>query len=321
LYVTQASVYFNFERMTIPNRQLLRAFFRICAERLSIKVTHLFGTIWRVIYGGMPSGAFETSHGDSWIVAFLYFLYIRQVMERHPHRVPQIRQLFKLYRVGIVVYGDDHVLYTHKDVNDIINEPGFARFVADYWKMQIRDMNKSKFISVPNRHTGMFDQKGIVFLKRYFIERESVFTKDELQQYKMSPVLPYRPLSAIILKYSYGKAESKSVVEYIVSAIGMAYDTQGTNKVAYDFCRHMYLSLSKLVYGRIHDVLKEFMDEIVREGKDSYITRLMRTASISEKDIVLGFPDWTALIARHKYNPDYVQKAVREMDVPDYNFD
>jgi len=136
LYVTQASVYFNWNGMTDTNAKLLKCFFRVCAERLSIKVTHMFSTIWRVIYGGMPSGAFETSHGDSWIVAFLYFLYVRQVMERYPERVSQLRELYRLFRCGIIVYGDDHVLFTHRDVHDIINETGFARFVAVFWGMK-----------------------------------------------------------------------------------------------------------------------------------------------------------------------------------------
>jgi len=302
LYVTQATVYFNWKGMTTQNVMLLKAFFRICAERLSIKVTHTFSTIWTVIYGGMPSGAYETSHGDSWIVAFLYFLYVRQVMERHPERVSQIRELFRLYRCGIIVYGDDHVLYTHKDVHDIINETGFAKFVTEFWGMKIRDIHRANFLTVPNKYDGGIVESGIVFLKRYFVRREDVFSPEEIRLHSMSPVLPYRPLGSLIMKLAYGKADEKSVIEYIVSAIGMAYDTQGTNRVAYEFCRHVYRTLSAGVHGHIHDKLKEFMDKIAREGKDQYITRLMRTAAISPNDIIRGFPRWSELIARHKYS-------------------
>jgi len=307
LYVTQASVYFNWNGMTDTNAKLLRCFFRVCAERLSIKVTHMFSTIWRVIYGGMPSGAFETSHGDSWIVAFLYFLYVRQVMERYPERVSQLRELYRLFRCGIIVYGDDHVLFTHRDVHDIINETGFARFVAVFWGMKIRDIHRAKFLTVPHNYSGEISVPGIVFLKRYFVSRESVFTPSEIRDHKISPVLPYRPIGALIVKLAYGKADTKSVVEYIVSSIGMAYDTQGTNRVAYDFCKHVYKHLSRAVYGNIHQILQEFMNRIMREGKDAYITRLMRTAHISENDIVKGFPKWSDLISRHKYSKDAVR--------------
>jgi hypothetical protein len=307
LYVTQASVYFNWKAMTETNRLLLKAFFRICGERLSIKVTHFFSTIWRVVYGGMPSGAYETSHGDSWIVAFLYFLYVKQVMERYPERVTQIRELYRLFRCGIVVYGDDHVLFTHRDVHDIINESGFARFVSEFWGMKIRDIHRAKFLTVPNRFSGEIDEPGIVFLKRYFVDRSSVFTAKEIKVHSISPVVPYRPLGALIMKLAYGKADEKSLVEYIVSSIGMAYDTQGTNKVAYEFCKHIYLDLSRHVDGRIQDVLKEFMAKMAAEGKDAYVTRLMRTAAISENDIVRGFPTWEELISRHKYSRDAVK--------------
>jgi len=304
LYVTQAFVYFNWTKMTAANTLLLKAFFRICAERLSIKVTHMFSTIWRVVYGGMPSGAYETSHGDSWIVAFLYFLYVKQVMERHPERVSQIRELYRLFRCGIIVYGDDHVLFTHCDVHDIINERGFARFVKDFWGMQIRDIHQAKFLTIPNKFNGEIVEPGIVFLKRYFIARNTVFTKKEIKDYSISPVVPYRPLGALIMKLAYGKADEKSVIEYIVSSIGMAYDTQGTNRVAYEFCRHIYRELSVRVQGNIHKVLREFMDKIAAEGKQAYITRLMRTASISDNDIVRGFPKWKDLISRHKYDKE-----------------
>jgi len=304
LYVTQASVYFNWKGMTATNCMLLRAFFRICAERLSIKVTHMFSTIWRVVYGGMPSGAYETSHGDSWIVAFLYFLYVRQVMDKHPERVAQMKELYRLFRCGIIVYGDDHVLFTHKDIHDIVNEAGFARFVSEFWGMKIRDIHRANFLTVPDPWSGEIKEAGIVFLKRYFVNRSTVFTKDEIAKYKISLVLPYRPLGALIMKLAYGKADKKSVVEYIVSSIGMAYDTQGTNKVAYDFCKHIYRTLSVHVEGKIQDVLKEFMETVAREGRDSYVTRLMRTAHISENDIVRGFPKWSELMARHQYSTE-----------------
>jgi hypothetical protein len=320
LYVTQSFVYFNWDKMTSPNRIILKAFFRICAERLSIKVTHLFSTIWRVIYGGMPSGAYETSHGDSWIIAFLYFLYIRQVMAKHPERCAQIKELFRLFRCGIIVYGDDHVLFTHRDVHDIINEMGFARFVHEFWGMQIRDIHRARFITIPDPLTGQIIYPGIVFLKRYFIRRETVFSADEITQYMMSPVLPYRPLHAIVMKYAYGKGEEKSIVEYIVSAIGMAYDTQGTNKVAYDFCLHMYNRLSVKVYGNITEILEQFMVDLVRDGKDTYITRLMRTAAISQDDIVRGFPSWEDLMARHKYSKDYVKFGGFRTKIEEFRF-
>jgi hypothetical protein len=237
----------------------------------------------------------------------LYYLYIAQVIQRYPDRAIQIRNLLRLYRIGIVVYGDDHVMFTHKDVHDIINETGFARFVHDFWNMQIRDIHRSSFFSKPNKYSGFLKEPGIVFLKRYFVRREDVFTQEEIDDHDMSPVLPYRPLGALIMKYAYGKADEKSIIEYVVSAIGMAYDTQGTNKVAYDFCEHMYNSVSRLIVGKIEQLIQEFIERVIKEGKDTYITRLMRTAKLTSNDIINGFPTWESLMSRHKYNVEYVR--------------
>jgi len=320
LYVTQASVYFNWKGMTSVNVMLLRAFLRICAERLSIKVTHLFGTIWRVIYGGMPSGAYETSHGDSWIVAFLYFLYVRQVMERHPERIEQIKRLFHWFRCGIIVYGDDHILYTHSDIHDIINETGFALFVSEFWGMKIRDIHRARFLTVPNPYSGEITDEGIIFLKRYFVNRTSVFTDEQIYNHKISLVLPYRPLGSLVMKLAYGKANEKSIVEYVVSSIGMAYDTQGTNRIAYEFCRHIYRNLSRHIEGKIHFILREFMDKIKAEGRDAYVTRLMRTACISENEIVAGFPKWKDLISRHAYSRNISKFGGFKVPIPTESF-
>jgi len=48
------------------------------------------------------------------------------------------------------------------------------------------------------------------------------------------------------------------------------------------------------------------MNEEVAEGRDTYVTRLMRTAGITNGDIVLGFPSWETLARRHNYDSDYV---------------
>jgi len=307
IYVVQASIYYDIKNMTSDNAKLFSCFLRVSAERLSIKVTHLFGTIWRVVYGGMPSGAYETSHGDSWIIAFLYYLFIALVVHRHPSRRKQIMQLLKYRRIGICVYGDDHITFTHKHVFDIINLKLFSDFCYNYWGMTIRDIHTRPFFTKPNNRTGLVDSAGIVFLKRYFVKREDVYTPEEIIHYGVTAsVLPYRPLNAVVLKYAYGKGDSKSCIEYIVSAIGLAYDTHGTNRVAYDFCKHMYDSLSLDFYGNVEFEIERFMNEEVAEGRDTYVTRLMRTAGITNGDIVLGFPSWEMLARRHNYDSDYV---------------
>jgi len=302
-YVNAARAYYDVASMSHETLTLFEAFFRIVAERLSIKVTHIFSTIWRVVYGGMPSGAYETSHGDSWIVTFLYFMYVEWVIENNPHRKNQILELFRKRLVGIIVYGDDHVLFTHKSIHDIINEKGFANFVKYYWGMEIRNIHTAKFISEVHYTGGVLVRPGIVFLKRYFVNASNVFTPGEMIRYNItSPVLPFRPIHALTNKYAYGKGETKSILEYAVSAIGMAYDTQGTNRAGYVFCEIMYRRALKVLDGDPRDAINKYLYELRMSGRDTYITRVMRTLNLSDEDIVAGFPEWESLITRHYYD-------------------
>lgn len=303
MYVHSARMYYNVGSMDASTRTIFEAFFRICAERLSIKVTHMFATLWRVVYGGMPSGAFETSHGDSWVVSFLYYLYVEWVIENNPHRKNLILKIYRLRYAGIIVYGDDHVLYTHRSIHDIINEQGFAHFVKYYFNMQIRNIHQAPFITRVHPTAGVIITPGIVFLKRYFINASSVFTPAEMIFYKItSPVLPFRPIHALTNKYAYGKGDTKSKLEYMISAIGMAYDTQGTNKAGYRFCELMYKRLRQTVEEDPRKEILQHIENIRASGQDTYITRLMRTLHLSDEDILGGFPNWEDLVRRHTYD-------------------
>jgi len=176
------------------------------------------------------------------------------------------------------------------------------------------------FLTIPDRYTGNIRTAGIVFLKRYFVHRKDVFSPNQIRKYKMAAILPYRPLNALVVKYAYGKAEEKSIVEYCVSAIGMAYDTQGTNKVAYDFCRHMYESLSRTIDGNVIAILEAHIRKKCESGQDAYITRLMRTANVTIDEMVQGFPTWRSLKQRHVMNPNIVRTGQIKPEIPLYQY-
>jgi len=68
-YVGSAGVYNRESNVSHVYRNLQKFVLR----RLTRRMTHMYGNVWRVILGGMPSGAFSTSHGDSWILAAMFF--------------------------------------------------------------------------------------------------------------------------------------------------------------------------------------------------------------------------------------------------------
>jgi len=43
------------------------------------RVTHLFGSVWGIQTGGVPSGCLNTSHMDSWVMALWFFFYLQLI--------------------------------------------------------------------------------------------------------------------------------------------------------------------------------------------------------------------------------------------------
>lgn len=71
LYVGSSGVYYRKGQHT----QMYRNLQKFVLRRLTRRMTHMYGNVWRVILGGMPSGAYATSHGDSWILGAMFFFF------------------------------------------------------------------------------------------------------------------------------------------------------------------------------------------------------------------------------------------------------
>ena len=79
IYSTWSKRYYKFKNST--DEAMYDFFAQEVTSRLSVKITQMIGDIWRILTGIMTSGAYETSHGDSWITALVYicfFEYLRQ---------------------------------------------------------------------------------------------------------------------------------------------------------------------------------------------------------------------------------------------------
>jgi len=106
LYFSTMGVHFDRNSIDYP------AFEKICKfllKNMLDRVTQLFGDLWGVIHGGVPSGAYNTSHMDSWIMALYFCLFmVFQVMTAPPELREEL-ELHMLVQLLIVVYGDDHL--------------------------------------------------------------------------------------------------------------------------------------------------------------------------------------------------------------------
>jgi hypothetical protein len=297
LYETQAAVYIDREH---SDNSLFDALLKIATNCLCAKISHIVGQVWKVIFGIMPSGAFETSHGNSWIVGLLWWAYVEYVLKIFPHRAVQIEECFRDGLIEFPVYGDDHFPGVHESIVDIVNEDGYAEFVEKFFKMKIHKIRRNiPFISVPDLDGGLA-VKGVVFLKTYFIERPS-FMPDYLP-----PILPYRDLSDVIVKIAWGNNPRWSFADYAIASIGLAYDARGTNLIIHDLCERMFLFCWYMGgFNKMED-LRDAYSGIEADPSRKDVTRIMRKCGITTDQLFKGFPMIEELWNMHTYDSAYV---------------
>jgi len=296
IYMSQSGVYYNFNDPITKKAYYIML--RRAIKTLTARITHLYGNEWRVIYGGMPSGVYSTSHGDSWILGFLFWLFVCHVMHCNPSIRKKIRVLFKDGKIVIVVYGDDHIIGVHRSIHSMISEEKFAEFIGKFFDMKTKDVrNDVNFLSIPNDH-GTLNLKGIVFLQRYFIGIPSHFTAHP----RMPQVYPYRPITKYYWKLPFGGGEKRSVVDLMMACIGNVYDTMGTNRLAYEFFLFMFMILKKI--SGITDIRKHFLARL-NDLEERDLIKLLNKSGISLEDILEGFPTLHKLENMHMIDTEY----------------
>jgi hypothetical protein len=285
LYISQAGVYYDWKNIPLSSARVLKAILQYLLDSISIKVVNLYGNLWFIMYGVMPSGIFETSHGDSWIICYLFFLYVRETCVRYPLMAAAIRKGLRSGFIIFVAYGDDHVMGVHRSLSDYINEEGYAAFCAKYFDMKIRDARRIEVFSSTLDPTGELKREGVVFLQRYFIENNGKY--DDLPN-----ILPVRPASKIITKFAYGSTGSRTnLSDYKLATIGQAYDS-GVNPVAYQFCEHMWNGI---------DVSPaDLAEKIKSPDTNEELNRLFHRVGLTKTELESGFPDWGTCLRMHK---------------------
>jgi hypothetical protein len=263
-------------------------------RNLTFKVCHMFGSVWKLMFGCMPSGAYETSHGDSWIVVFLYFLFIVHQMNKFPERYSEIEFYLSKRLICLVVYGDDSIYGVPASVEDVIGINLFSDFVRDYFDMETRDLLVfDSMLSVPNTSTGRFKVRRTCFLQNYFVRREEVTDRTDV-----SSILPYRDFWKILTKMPFGSGEARVYQDYVMASIGMAYDTRGTNLVAWEFCRYIFeWALSKCGSYSFDELYAQW-----NPGVD--ITSRMAKVGIPLSSLKHGFPSMMKLMDKHVYDAE-----------------
>jgi len=215
--------------------------------------------------------------------------------------------------IQFVCYGDDFIVGMHKDIHDILNIHLFTQYLLTHWDMTLRNVRDlDRFLSVPDLVTGDLRFEGAVFLQRRFVAREAVTTRTDLP-----PVLPHRPLSRTIERFAWGACGgNRRTEDYLLSVIGMFYDTQGTNALAYEFCQFMY---EDIINRYKVDFNKVMTDIGTYTGHDTNLTRLIRKCGITVEDIRNGVPSRDSLLSRHIMDKNYTDFTPEFEDMSVYN--
>lgn len=283
-YVSSGQAYF---RTDVNGKQFLEHLFVLLCERICVKiVNHVMGA-WSLMLSFMYSGGFETSHGDSWCVLLVWFLYICYSLEKYPQYASDIMSCL-FVAIVIVVYGDDHVWCTPRKLAHVLNETLFAAFVQEFFDMVIRDaVMTDRFFSEVNA-AGEVTTAGVTFLKRYFV-------LDTSWPDGYPVVFPFKPTHETMLKLFASKDGLD--VTYVLQAVGQAYDTLGTNVVAYRLCYEFYEYYMKLMPpGKtMSDIVSSFFES----GDVARGRRMLKKSGISRAELEDGFPSLDRLKEMH----------------------
>jgi len=294
--------------MNDKEKRFLKKLLLLWAANVCNKLVCHVGGFWRFMRGQMYSGGKETSHGDSWIMAFLFYCFCMHLIQKHPSRSKLIQQFLALMIIVIIVYGDDHIWCAPEILSDIMNHNTWRDFLKDFCGMELRDANIYRsLLSVPD-DTGRLKVRGPRFLKRHMI-----LNTDPTINVKY---LPYKEIDEQMVKAMIHTTDH--AFEVILKVTGMAWDTQGTNLPAYNVCLDLFNAFS-MYDNRSPLEIYNSLDQTTYDQRD--LQRLIKKIGITAEEIFDHFPTLQELRARHNFDMDKAShilsydKAVGEYDI------
>jgi hypothetical protein len=296
VYLSAGARYWAWDSFNKHQRVFLKRIYLLLEYHMVNKITLQPGELWRMIIGVMYSGGPETSHGDSWIMAVIFYTYIEFVILRYSEHEAVIRACLVARFIYIIVYGDDHIWCCPKRLRDIINAESFARFLKDIWGMELRDFREyEQLISEVDIATGVFRYKGPKFLKRYFIRSSDP---------GMAPIVPYKETLEPLLKMCI-VSNHEGMPGLILKSIGQAWDSMGTNPLIYEGAKAAFQYASSVCTETPMDIfrrLKKSTSPVDRK----LVKNMLRKCHMGEEEMFESFPSLQTLRGRHKFVPSQI---------------
>jgi len=296
-YSMGSVMYIDFTQMTRTDIMIYKSLLRWSAEHLSVKLCRVVDTLWIIIFGILPSGAYCTSHAGSWIVAWLLCSYVAECIA-NPKGGRQIQDHIDRDLLRIGVYGDDHIISTHVDISQYVNEKGFSEYVARVHGMLIKK-NSIKIgqglTELDINHTMV--RKGAVFLRKRIV-RTSNLVDYESWPPGVAEFVAIRNYRDYYDKVCYGP-KRKDFYDTAAALIGLAYDNSGVCLYTHQYLYMMYVMCRQATADAMFP--KGVIRAIIMSSDVTVKKYLFRKGKVLN-DITGEFPDLDTLRNRHVKN-------------------
>lgn len=271
-------------------------------KNMIMRLTQLLGSIWGAVKGGVPSGAFNTSHMDSWIMAMYIVLFCVWQVHTAPPEHQEALELDLLTIVLLIVYGDDHLYRKGLGIGaTYFSGAAFVDFMWKHFRVLVRDM-KDGVCFASTTSAGWIVKCGATFLKHQMVLNPE---KSVGQPF----FLPFRESREFLIRAVWGRVtRSRDVVDTMLSVLGHAYGTYASNRDAYDRLKVFYSEL--LVSEGVHSDLPAVLaSRITNDDLKKY-----RQMGLSVEELVSGFPSWETLVQKNVWDEVYQDTTAYAME-------
>jgi len=307
LYWSSMCMYYD---ESMGDFQIFELICKFLCRNMIIRLTRLFGKIWALVKGGVPSGAYNTSHMDSWIMALYFFLFAVFQIHNAPVEHKEELEMDLLLKVFFADYGDDLLYNKGKGLGaHYFSGVAFADFLKKHFDVELRDMKDGlPFCTVVM--DGWIIKLGASFLKYQFV-------RNPCKDLGQSKFIPFRESRDFLIRAVYGRVtKSRDVVDTLVSIIGHAYGTYASNRDAYD---RLFLFYAELLAGSPELITNLPQEMEKRLGVDDL--KKMRQMGMTVEELVSGFPKWETIVEKNRRDEIYQDTTAMPMDLDDFEVD
>jgi len=283
-----------YEKPGTPDYLMKKRIIKFLTDHIVQRITHLFGPIWGIQTGGVPSGCLNTSHMDSWIMLLYFCLFAAFQIHSAPEEERGILEEAMIQKIRFCAYGDDH-LWNHTNnetVKRYFSANAFKLFMRTYLGADVQDqMDELTFCS--RAEHGVLTHKGMTHLKYQAVMNDN---KGPGQPW----CLPFRETKEYVVRAVWGRtAKERKPWDLMLSILGHVYGTYGSNYDAYVTLFMMYSAIMK-VYSTTEGVI---LDKIKATLTDSIPD--LRRKGITPEEIMAGFPTWERLQEKNVLDRPY----------------